>query len=169
MTYLANGDKSFPKERVEVFCGGRVAVLDDFRSLEMVQDGKQTQVRSRLRQDKGHRAEWEAFAAAILAGGPPPIPYEHLFGVTRASFATVESLRRSDDISLILTAPEQIHTKHLRILGVISSTNMKNKNLTWIFILSTVILAGCILFPVAMAAFFKAQGPIAYRGIFRQC
>ena len=28
--YFANGDKSFPKERVEVFCEGKVAVLDDF-------------------------------------------------------------------------------------------------------------------------------------------
>ncbi len=92
VTYLANGDKAFPKERVEVFCGGRVAVLDDFRTLEMIQGSKRTQVRSHLRQDKGHRAEWEAFAAAILAGGPPPIPYAHLFGVTRASFAAVESL-----------------------------------------------------------------------------
>jgi predicted dehydrogenase len=40
VSYLANGDKSFPKERVEVFCGGRVAVLDDFRSLEMVHHGQ---------------------------------------------------------------------------------------------------------------------------------
>ncbi|MEW6093561.1 MAG: bi-domain-containing oxidoreductase, partial [Chloroflexota bacterium] len=40
--YLANGDKAFPKERLEVFCGGRVAVLDDFRTLEMVRDGKRT-------------------------------------------------------------------------------------------------------------------------------
>ncbi len=39
--YLANGDKSFPKERVEVFCGGRIAVLDDFRSLEMVREWTQ--------------------------------------------------------------------------------------------------------------------------------
>lgn len=39
---------------------------------------------------------------------------------------------------------------------------MKNKNLTWIFILSTVILAGCILFAVAMASFFKTQGPIVF-------
>ncbi len=33
--YLANGDKSFPKERVEVFCGGQIAVLDEFVSLQM--------------------------------------------------------------------------------------------------------------------------------------
>ena len=30
--YLANGDQSLAKERLEVFCGGKVAVLDDFRS-----------------------------------------------------------------------------------------------------------------------------------------
>jgi predicted dehydrogenase/threonine dehydrogenase-like Zn-dependent dehydrogenase len=90
--YLANGDKSFPKERLEVFSGGRVAVLDDFRTLELVQNGKNQIYRSRLRQDKGHRAEWESFSQAILQGGPPPIPYEHIFGVTQATFAAIESL-----------------------------------------------------------------------------
>ncbi len=65
VNYLANGDKAYPKERVEVFSGGRVAVLDDFRTLEMVHQGKRQVVRSALRQDKGHRAEWEAFSSAI--------------------------------------------------------------------------------------------------------
>ncbi len=93
VSYLANGDKAFPKERVEVFCGGRVAVLDDYRTLELIHQGKRQTHRSRLKQDKGHQAEWEAFATAIQQAGPPPIPYRHLFGVTRASFAAVESLR----------------------------------------------------------------------------
>jgi predicted dehydrogenase len=96
VTYLANGDKSFPKERVEVFCGGRVAVLDDFRSLETIQDGQRKIYRSRLRQDKGHRAEWEAFARVIIEGGPPPISYDHLFGVTQATFAAVEAMRSGE-------------------------------------------------------------------------
>jgi predicted dehydrogenase/threonine dehydrogenase-like Zn-dependent dehydrogenase len=100
VSYLANGDKSFAKERVEAFSGGRVAVLDDFRRLELVQDGKR-QVRSTpLRQDKGHQAEWQAFAAAIEAGGPPPIPYEHLVGVTLASFAAVQALRSSETVPI---------------------------------------------------------------------
>jgi predicted dehydrogenase len=103
VTYLANGDKSFPKERVEVFAGGRVAVLDDYRSLELVYNGKREVVRSRLRQDKGHRAEWEAFTAAVLAGGPPPIPYEHLFGVTLATFAAVDSLHKQGESQMIDT------------------------------------------------------------------
>lgn len=93
VSYLANGDKAFPKERVEVFCGGRVAVLDDYRTLELVAGGRRQIHRSHLRQDKGHSAEWAAFTAALHAGGPPPIPYEQLVGVTRATFAAVEALR----------------------------------------------------------------------------
>ncbi len=89
--YLANGDKSFPKERLEVFCGGDVAVLDDFRSLETIQAGKRSV--ERKAQDKGWSSEWAAFVSAIHTGGNPPIPYEQLVGVTRATFAVMESLR----------------------------------------------------------------------------
>jgi predicted dehydrogenase len=89
--YLANGDKSFPKERVEVFCGGSIAILDDFVSLVTVRDGKKKE--ERRAQDKGWRSEMKAFARAIRAGGAPPIPYEQLLGVTKATFAAVESIR----------------------------------------------------------------------------
>jgi predicted dehydrogenase/threonine dehydrogenase-like Zn-dependent dehydrogenase len=89
--YLANGDKSFPKERLEVFCGGRIAVLEDFRSLEMVHGGRRSMLRKE--QDKGWKNEWGAFASAIRSGGQPPIPYMQLIGVTRATFAAIESIR----------------------------------------------------------------------------
>jgi predicted dehydrogenase len=96
--YLANGDKSFPKERVEVFCGGMVAVLDDFVSLQTIQDGKKKVERGA--QDKGHVAEWKAFAKSIREGGTPPIPYEQLIGVTKSTFAAVESLRMGNKMSI---------------------------------------------------------------------
>jgi predicted dehydrogenase/threonine dehydrogenase-like Zn-dependent dehydrogenase len=100
ISYLANGDKSFPKERVEVFSSGRVAVLDDFRSLELVQDGRRQQISARLRQDKGHLPEWQAFIAALQTGGPPPIPYAHLWGVTQATFCAVQSLRSGQRVEI---------------------------------------------------------------------
>jgi predicted dehydrogenase len=90
--YLANGDKAFPKERVEVFCGGQIAVLDDYRSLLITKDGRKSQARLSA-QDKGWKNEMETFAGAIRGGAQPPIPYEQLIGVTRATFAAVESLR----------------------------------------------------------------------------
>jgi predicted dehydrogenase/threonine dehydrogenase-like Zn-dependent dehydrogenase len=98
VSYLANGDKAFPKERLEVFSGGRVAVLDDYRSLYLLKDGRKQVFHSRLRQDKGHRAEMEAFVSAITGHGPVPIPYDHLFSVTRASFAAVVALRTGEAI-----------------------------------------------------------------------
>lgn len=100
ISYLANGDKAFPKERVEVFVGGRVAVLDDFRSLEMIHHGKRRVERSRFRQDKGHLAEWEYFSAALKTGGALPIPYEHLIGVSMATFAAMDALRTGELVNI---------------------------------------------------------------------
>ena len=87
------------KERVEVFCAGGVAVLDDFRSLLTVKDGKRTEERGA--QDKGWRGEWLAFASAIQESGQPPIPYAQLLGVTRAMFGVMESIRGGSSIQLI--------------------------------------------------------------------
>ena len=98
IVYLANGDRSFAKERIEVFTAGRVAVLDDFRALTCIQEGKRKTVRSWLRQDKGHWGIWQSFTQAILTNAPPPIPYEHLFGVTKATFAALEALRCGEKI-----------------------------------------------------------------------
>jgi predicted dehydrogenase len=94
--YLANGDKSVAKERVELFCGGQIAVLDDFVSLQTVRDGKTKEVKSA--QNKGWVDEWKAFAKSIREGGEPPIPYEQLISVTKATFAAVESLREQETI-----------------------------------------------------------------------
>jgi predicted dehydrogenase/threonine dehydrogenase-like Zn-dependent dehydrogenase len=91
ISYLANGDKSFSKERIEVFGGGAVAVLEDFRRLELVRDGKKRVLRSFLRQDKGHRAEWEAFVTAIINGTESPIPLRELVSTMLATFALEES------------------------------------------------------------------------------
>lgn len=91
VTYLANGDRSLPKEWLEVFCGGKVAVLDDFRKLSLTEEGA-TEVKSSA-QNKGHRAAWQAFGNAMKTGGQPPIPYEQLFGGMRAAFGAVQSLQ----------------------------------------------------------------------------
>jgi predicted dehydrogenase len=94
ITYLANGDRAFGKERVEVHGGGRSAVLDDFRRLELVKEGHRWVKRGWLRQDKGHRGECEAFVRAVQSGGPSPIRLREIVATTRATFAAVESLRR---------------------------------------------------------------------------
>jgi predicted dehydrogenase len=98
IAYLANGDTSLPKERVEAFCGGWVAMLDDFRGLTLSSEGRTRRVGGR--QDKGHKAAWEAFAASLLSTGQPPIPYDHIFGVHRATLAVLASLEQGREIGL---------------------------------------------------------------------
>lgn len=106
INYVANGDKSFPKERVEVFGGGSVAVLDDFRRLELVRNGRKRTVKSALRQDKGHRGEWEAFVAAVRNDGPSPIPIEEIVATTMATFAAVKSMQMDKPVDLTLEVAE---------------------------------------------------------------
>jgi predicted dehydrogenase len=93
ISYVANGDKNFPKERIEVFGGGAVATLDDFRILTTVRAGKTQTFRLRLRQDKGHSTEWTEFVNAICSGGPSPIEFGELVNVSRASFRILDALR----------------------------------------------------------------------------
>jgi predicted dehydrogenase/threonine dehydrogenase-like Zn-dependent dehydrogenase len=92
ITYLASGDRSFSKERLEVFGGGAVAVLEDFRRLELALHSKKQTIRSRWRQDKGHRAEWAAFAASIRQGRDSAIPFEEILCSTLATLRIHESV-----------------------------------------------------------------------------
>lgn len=91
ISYLASGDRSYSKERLEVFGGGSIAVLEDFRRLELVRNGRKRIIRSRLKQDKGHIAEWKAFAHAIQNGEDSPIAFEEIVASTLATIRILAS------------------------------------------------------------------------------
>lgn len=91
ISYVSNGDRSFSKERLEIFGGGAVAALDDFRRLELSRHGRRKTIRSHWRQDKGHRAEWIAFVESIRAG-KAAIPFDELICSSLATLRIKESL-----------------------------------------------------------------------------
>lgn len=91
INYLANGDRAFPKERIEVYGGGRVAVLDDFRALELWRDGKRKTTK-RLAQDKGFDQELTAFINAARNGGAMPISWRSLVLTTLACLRIEDAL-----------------------------------------------------------------------------
>ncbi|MEX2286346.1 MAG: bi-domain-containing oxidoreductase, partial [Planctomycetaceae bacterium] len=92
IAYLAGGDKAFPKERIEVLGGGRVAVIDDFRQVTTCAQGR-TRTQRLKGQDKGHAAEIAAFGRALTHGATAPISWSDLRAVTLASLLAVQSLR----------------------------------------------------------------------------
>ncbi|HTS04223.1 MAG TPA: bi-domain-containing oxidoreductase [Candidatus Eisenbacteria bacterium] len=100
ISYLANGDRSFSKERIEVFGGGSTAVVEDFRRLELVRNGRKRTIRSRWRQDKGHLTEWEAFASAVQRGAASPIPFEEIVLSTMATLCAQKSLATGTPVTV---------------------------------------------------------------------
>jgi predicted dehydrogenase len=90
--YLADGNKSYPKERLEIFAAGRVLKLDNFRKLAGF--GWPGFTRMNLwRQDKGQKACAGAFLHAIEQGGEAPIEFDQLMEVGRVTIEVSEALR----------------------------------------------------------------------------
>ena len=91
--YLANGAKSFPKERVEVFASGRIGVIDNFRTLKTY--GWPNLKSTRLwRQDKGQQACTQAFLESMRTD-VPTIPPEQIFEVAEATIEAHRQLQQS--------------------------------------------------------------------------
>jgi predicted dehydrogenase/threonine dehydrogenase-like Zn-dependent dehydrogenase len=82
--YWANGSRNVSKERLEIFCGGGVLQLDNFRQLRGI-DWPGFTRQNLFRQDKGHAAELATLVAAVRDGRPSPIPWPELVEVSRWS------------------------------------------------------------------------------------
>jgi predicted dehydrogenase len=89
IVYVANGDKSLPKERIEVYGGGKVGIIHDFRKGEIYSGNKINQLKV---QGKGHQQEVEAFLNAIKEGKNYPIPFESIYATTKTTFKILDSL-----------------------------------------------------------------------------
>jgi predicted dehydrogenase len=90
--YLGNGHKSFPKERLEVFAGGRILQLDNYRRLQGF-GWPGFRKMNLWRQNKGQQACAAAFVQALEQGGEAPIPMDELMEVSRVSIQIAEALR----------------------------------------------------------------------------
>ncbi len=89
--YFSNGHKSFPKERLEVFCGGKVLQLDNFRKLRGY-GWSGFRKMDLWSQDKGNAACVAAFVDAIRRGECSPIPWNDLVEVTQVTSDIMDSL-----------------------------------------------------------------------------
>jgi polar amino acid transport system substrate-binding protein len=91
ISYFSNGSKKLPKEQIEVFCGGTVAQMDDFKALSIYKD-KVKNIKFKG-QDKGHKEEIRQFFKSITEGLPCPIPFNESYLSTLATFKVLQSIR----------------------------------------------------------------------------
>jgi len=100
INYLANGDASYPKERVEIFGEGSVAVIDDFKRASFTREGRTKRIKQ-IHQNKGHKEEIEAFVEAVKRGEEMPIKFEEIIATTLATFKIIESLEKGVPVTLV--------------------------------------------------------------------
>ncbi|MBK7630206.1 MAG: hypothetical protein IPJ23_05830 [Ignavibacteriales bacterium] len=91
ISYFSNGDKSLPKEYLEVFSGGKVMILDDFKELKIY--GSKLKTIKIKKQDKGHAAEINMFINSLKNGLPSPIPFRDLYLSSLVTFKAIEAIK----------------------------------------------------------------------------
>ncbi len=98
VVYTSLGDNAYPKENYEIYAGGSVIALNNFRTLTVTSGG--TTQKSGINQDKGYKSSLIAFVEAVKSGGPAPIDEEELLETSQATLAILESLRTGRRVML---------------------------------------------------------------------
>jgi predicted dehydrogenase/threonine dehydrogenase-like Zn-dependent dehydrogenase len=80
--YLANGSKSFPKERIECFFDEKTLVIDNWRRLRRFGVAGPLLDRPK-KMDKGHEAEVKSWMKSIKSGDASPIALDEIMEVSR--------------------------------------------------------------------------------------
>ncbi len=91
LTYTALGSRAHPKEQMDIYVDGKVLLLDDYKSLEVV-GARQKGLVTRF-VDKGQKQELIEFADAIRAGGEWPIPLWQQLQATDIALKVNEQIR----------------------------------------------------------------------------
>jgi predicted dehydrogenase len=99
ISYLANGDKGVPKERIEIFSLGTVAMVDDFKELAIYANGKKKR-KKLFSQDKGQKDAVKQFVNAILNGTAEIISFEEIYNTSLITFKAIDSIQTGESIKL---------------------------------------------------------------------
>ncbi len=90
VTYTALGDKSYPKETLEIYFDNKMITMNDYKNLKSY-GIKIANIHSKL-SEKGHYEELIAFAQAIKDGKNYPIPLWQIEQATKISFAVDQEI-----------------------------------------------------------------------------
>jgi predicted dehydrogenase len=103
VSYQAGGDGVTSMERVEVFGGGRTAIIDNWDRVSLHREGRTKAGRGG--KDRGFDTEFEVFLNACRRGGAWPVAWSELYAVSWATLMAVRSIREGGPFDLQAAAP----------------------------------------------------------------
>ncbi|HYF03944.1 MAG TPA: bi-domain-containing oxidoreductase [Patescibacteria group bacterium] len=98
LLYLANGDNSLEKEYCEAFCGGKAAIMNNFKELHLHSGGKKH--KKTYSGGKGHAEEVLHFVNLASGKEKANISFESLYDTTLLTFKALVSLKTKQVVSL---------------------------------------------------------------------
>jgi predicted dehydrogenase/threonine dehydrogenase-like Zn-dependent dehydrogenase len=98
LNYNTVGDKSYSKERLEIFSDGSIGVLDDFRNLEIISKNKKLKKKS-SNQDKGQAQQIKVTMESFL-NGFSPIPFNELVNTMLVIFGARKSILTGETVKI---------------------------------------------------------------------
>ncbi len=98
VNYFSNGHKAYSKERIEIYSGGRVLIVDNFRKLEGYGFKGFSSISGK--QDKGHTQQFAQYIQFLKTGGKPIIPFAQIINSTKASFAAVDAFMSGEMVKI---------------------------------------------------------------------
>ncbi len=94
IVYTSKGDAGLPKEYIEVFAGGRIGIINDFKKVELWSNGRRIR-KKWFRQDKGQKRQMDSWING-LSKGENPIPVHEIINVHRACLAAVRAIKNRE-------------------------------------------------------------------------
>jgi predicted dehydrogenase len=91
VAYYTNGSNALSKEYIEVFSGGTTCIINDFKELKIYSKGKIFK-KKLFNQNKGQKEMVELYLNNLLHNNSSLISMDEIYAVTKATFATIESI-----------------------------------------------------------------------------
>jgi predicted dehydrogenase/threonine dehydrogenase-like Zn-dependent dehydrogenase len=99
IVYVSRGDKSFPREYVEVFGRGAVATIQNFKAASFVRAGRRARKQG-WGVDRGHMGELATFFRHLREGKAQPVPIREYVATTLATFAMETSIVTNEAVRI---------------------------------------------------------------------
>ncbi|MDB4722097.1 bi-domain-containing oxidoreductase [Verrucomicrobiales bacterium] len=91
INYFSNGNKGYPKERIEIFERQKNIIIDNFRKISFYGYRAKNQ---KITQDKGHLEQFRQWNEMIIQGGEEIIPFSSIVNTAKSTVACLESLKK---------------------------------------------------------------------------
>ena len=101
IVYSGNGDRSYSREQIEIFCEKKTVVSTDYRKTSFYSEGKKSTYKTSS-QDMGYQDEFKHFFEAISGKKKYSVNPEELFYSTAALFSIHKSLSTGTSVTVQL-------------------------------------------------------------------